>query len=98
MPAENVEIKANFEGNPTLNMVGDHVTANIDGSDASVPSGSTVPVPKNETVHLTAIVPDGQHFTGWTVKVGDEEQKADTFLTTPDAERPHQGDLYHAGC
>ena len=85
MPAENVEIKANFEGNPTLN-IGDHVTANIDGSDASVPSGSTVPV--GETVHLTAIAPEGQHFTGWTVKVGDEEQKADTFLTTPNANDP----------
>lgn len=85
MPAENVEIKANFEGNPTLN-IGDHVTANIDGSDASVPSGSTVPV--GETVHLTAIAPDGQHFIGWTVKVGGEEQKADTFLTTPDANDP----------
>lgn len=82
MPAENVEIKANFKGIPTLN-IGDHVTANIDDSDASVPSGSTVPV--GETVHLTAIAPDGQHFTGWTVKVGGEEQKADTFLTTPDA-------------
>lgn len=86
MPAENVEIKANFEGNPTLN-IGDHVTANIDGSDASVPSGSTVPVPKNKIVHLTATVPDGQHFTGWTVMVGDEEQKADTFLT-PDKNDP----------
>ncbi|MFR6697890.1 MAG: InlB B-repeat-containing protein [Faecalibacterium sp.] len=89
MPAENVEIKANFEGNPTLNptlRVGDHVTANIDGSDASVPSGSTVPV--DATVHLTATVPDGQHFTGWTVKVGGEEQKADTFLTTPDENDP----------
>ena len=85
MPAENVEIKANFEGNPTLN-IGDHVTANIDDNDASVPSGSTVPV--GETVHLTAIAPDGQHFTGWTVKVGDEEQKADTFLTTPNANDP----------
>lgn len=85
MPAENVEIKANFEGNPTLN-IGDHVTANIDGSDASVPSGSTVPV--GETVHLTAIAPEGQNFTGWTVKVGDEEQKADTFLTTPNANDP----------
>lgn len=85
MPAENVEIKANFEGNPTLN-IGDHVTANIDGSDASVPSGSTVPV--DATVHLTAIAPEGQHFTGWTVKVGDEEQKADTFLTTPDENDP----------
>ena len=85
MPAENVEIKANFEGNPTLN-IGDHVTANIDGSDASVPSGSTVPV--GETVHLTATVPDGQHFISWTVLVGGEEQKADTFLTTPDENDP----------
>ena len=85
MPAENVEIKANFEGNPTLN-IGDHVTANIDGSDASVPSGSTVPV--DATVHLTATAPEGQHFTGWTVKVGGEEQKADTFLKTPDENDP----------
>ena len=85
MPAENVEIKANFEGNPTLN-IGDHVTANIEGNDASVPSGSAVPV--GETVHLTATVPDGQHFIGWTVKVGGEEQKADTFLTTPDENDP----------
>lgn len=85
MPAENVEIKANFEGIPTLN-IGDHVTANIDDNDASVPSGSAVPV--GETVHLTAIAPDGQHFTGWTVKVGDEEQKADTFLKTPDENDP----------
>lgn len=89
MPAENVEIKANFEGIPTLNptlRVGDHVTATIEGSDASVPSGSAVPV--GETVHLTAIAPDGQHFTGWTVKVGDEEQKADTFLKTSDENDP----------
>ena len=89
MPAENVEIKANFKGIPTLNptlRVGDHVTATIEGSDAPVPSGSAVPV--GETVHLTAIAPEGQHFTGWTVKVGDEEQKADTFLTTPDENDP----------
>lgn len=89
MPAENVEIKANFKGIPTLNptlRVGDHVTANIDDNDASVPSGSAVSV--GETVHLTAIAPDGQHFIGWTVKVGDEEQKADTFLKTPDASDP----------
>lgn len=89
MPAENVEIKANFKGIPTLNptlRVGDHVTATIEGNDASVPSGSTVPV--GETVHLTAIAPEGQHFTGWTVKVGDEEQKADTFLKTTDASDP----------
>ena len=85
MPDANVEVTANFASNPTLNptlRVGDHVTATIEGSDASVPSGSAVPV--GETVHLTATVPDGQHFTGWTVKVGGEEQKADTFLTTPD--------------
>ena len=91
MPAENVEIKANFASNPTLNptlRVGDHVTATIDGIDASVPSGSTVPVPKNKIVHLTATVPDGQHFISWTVLVGGEEQKADTFLTTPDANDP----------
>lgn len=90
MPAENVEIKANFEGIPTLNptlRVGDHVTATIEGSDASVPSGSTVPVPKNKIVHLTATVPDGQHFISWTVLVGGEEQKADTFLT-PDENDP----------
>ena len=89
MPAENVEIKANFKGIPTLNptlRVGDHVTATIEGSDASVPSGSTVPVPKNKIVHLTATAP-GQHFISWTVLVGDEEQKADTFLT-PDKNDP----------
>ena len=85
MPAENVEIKANFKGIPTLK-IDNHVTANMDGSDASVPSGSAVPV--GETVHLTATAPEGQHFTGWTVTVGGEEQKADTFLTTPDENDP----------
>ena len=88
MPSENVEVTANFASNPTLNptlRVGDHVTANIDDNDASVPSGSAVPV--DATVHLTATAPEGQHFTGWTVKVGDEEQKADTFLK-PDADDP----------
>ena len=89
MPAENVEIKANFEGIPTLNptlRVGDHVTATIEGSDASVPSGSTVPV--GETVHLTATAPDGQHFIGWTVKVDGAVKDPSTFLTTPDANDP----------
>lgn len=89
MPSKNVEVTANFASNPTLNptlRVGDHVTATIDDNDASVPSGSAVPV--GETVHLTAIAPEGQHFTGWTVKVGGEEQKADTFLTTPDKSDP----------
>ena len=89
MPSKNVEVTANFASNPTLNptlRVGDHVTATIEGSDASVPSGSAVPV--GETVHLTATVPDGQHFISWTVLVGGEEQKADTFLKTPDADDP----------
>ena len=84
MPAENVEIKANFKGIPTLN-IGDHVTATIEGSDASVPSGSTVPVPKNKIVHLTATAP-GQHFISWTVKVNGVEQDP-TFLK-PDADDP----------
>lgn len=84
MPAENVEIKANFERNPTLN-IGDHMTANIDDNDASVPSGSTVPVPKNKIVHLTATAP-GQHFISWTVKVNGVEQDP-TFLK-PDADDP----------
>lgn len=89
MPSENVEVTANFASNPTLNptlRVGDHVTATIDGIDTPVQSGS--PLPEYTTVHLTAIAPDGQHFTGWTVKVGSEEQKADTFLKTPDASDP----------
>lgn len=88
MPAENVEIKANFKGIPTLNptlRVGDHVTATIEGSDASVPSGSTVPVPKNKIVHLTATAP-GQHFISWTVKLNGVEQDP-TFLK-PDADDP----------
>lgn len=89
MPSKNVEVTANFASNPTLNptlRVGDHVTATIEGSDASVPSGSAVPVPKNKIVHLTAIAPEGQHFTGWTVKVNGVEQDP-TFLK-PDADDP----------
>lgn len=88
MPDKDVEVKANFEGIPTLNptlRVGDHVTATIEGSDASVPSGSTVPVPKNKIVHLTATAP-GQHFISWTVKVNGVEQDP-TFLK-PDADDP----------
>lgn len=88
MPSENVEVTANFASNPTLNStlrVGDHVTATIEGSDASVPSGSTVPVPKNKIVHLTATAP-GQHFISWTVKVNGVEQDP-TFLK-PDADDP----------
>lgn len=89
MPSENVEVTANFASNPTLNptlRVGDHVTATIDGIDTPVQSGS--PLPEYTTVHLTATAPEGQHFIGWMVKVGGEEQKADTFLKTPDADDP----------
>ena len=89
MPSENVEVTANFASNPTLNptlRVGDHVTATIDGIDTPVPSGSRLP--EYTTVHLTAIAPEGQHFISWTVKVGGEEQKADTFLKTPDENDP----------
>lgn len=87
MPSENVEVTANFASNPTLNptlRVGDHVTATIDGIDTPVQSGS--PLPEYTTVHLTAIAPDGQHFTGWTVKVNGVEQDP-TFLK-PDADDP----------
>ena len=90
MPSENVEVTANFASNPTLNptlRVGDHVTANIDDNDASVPSGSAVPV--GETVHLTAIAPEGQHFIGWTVKLNGVKQDDPTnILTTPDENDP----------
>ena len=89
MPSKNVEVTANFASNPTLNptlRVGDHVTATIDGIDTPVQSGS--PLPEYTTVHLTANVPDGQHFISWTVLVGGEEQKADTFLKTPDENDP----------
>ena len=86
MPAEDVEIKANFEGNPTLN-IGDHVTATIDGIDTPVQSGS--PLPEYTTVHLTAIAPEGQHFTGWTVKLNGVKQDDPTnILTTPDENDP----------
>lgn len=92
MPSENVEVTANFASNPTLNptlRVGDHVTATIDGIDTPVPSDSTVPVPKNKIVHLTATVPEGQHFTGWTVKVNGVKQDDPTnILTTPDENDP----------
>lgn len=90
MPSENVEVTANFASNPTLNptlRVGDHVTATIDGIDTPVQSGS--PLPEYTTVHLTATVPEGQHFTGWTVKVNGVKQDDPTnILTTPDENDP----------
>lgn len=90
MPDKNVEVTANFASNPTLNptlRVGDHVTATIDGIDTPVQSGS--PLPEYTTVHLTATVPEGQHFTGWTVKVNGVKQDDPTnILTTPDENDP----------
>lgn len=90
MPSENVEVTANFASNPTLNptlRVGDHVTATIDGIDTPVQSGS--PLPEYTTVHLTATVPEGQHFTGWTVKVnGVKQDDPKDILTTPDENDP----------
>ena len=49
---------------------------------------STDLVDADTTVTVTTTVPKGQRFTGWTVKVGDEEKEADTFLTTPDKNDP----------
>lgn len=90
MPSENVEVTANFASNPTLNptlRVGDHVTATIDGIDTPVQSGS--PLPEYTTVHLTATVPEGQHFISWTVKVNGVKQDDPTnILTTPDENDP----------
>ena len=90
MPSENVEVTANFASNPTLNptlRVGDHVTATIDGIDTPVQSGSRLP--EYTTVHLTATAPDGQHFTGWTVKVnGVKQDDPKDILKTPDADDP----------
>ena len=90
MPSENVEVTANFASNPTLNptlRVGDHVTATIDGIDTPVQSGS--PLPEYTTVHLTATAPEGQHFTGWTVKVNGVKQDDPTnILTPPDENDP----------
>ena len=63
-------------------ITGENVTAELEDKVLNVP------VAADTKVHLTAIAPEGQHFTGWTVKVGGEEQKADTFLTTPDADDP----------
>ena len=90
MPSENVEVTANFASNPTLNptlRVGDHVTATIDGIDTPVQSGS--PLPEYTTVHLTATAPEGQHFTGWTVKVnGVKQDDPKDILKTPDENDP----------
>lgn len=63
-------------------ITGENVTAELEDKVLNVP------VAADTKVHLTATVPEGKRFTGWTVKVGGEEQKADTFLTTPDENDP----------
>lgn len=62
-------------------ITGENVTAELEDKVLNVP------VAADTKVHLTATVPEGKRFTGWTVKVGGEEQKADTFLT-PDKNDP----------
>ena len=59
---------------------------------------STDLVDADAAVTVTTTVPKGQRFTGWTVKVGDEEKRSRHLPDDPGQERPHQGDLYHAGC
>ena len=63
-------------------ITGENVTAELEDKVLNVP------VAADTKVHLTATVPEGKRFTGWTVKVGGEEQKADTFLKTPDESDP----------
>lgn len=63
-------------------ITGENVTAELEDKVLNVP------VAADTKVHLTATVPDGQHFISWTVLVGGEEQKADTFLKTPDENDP----------
>ena len=61
---------------------GENVTAELEDEVLNAP------VAADTEVHLTATVPEGQHFTGWTVKVNGEEKDPSTFLTTPDADDP----------
>ena len=56
-------------------ITGENVTAKLEDKVLNVP------VAADTKVHLTATVPEGKRFTGWTVKVGGEEKEADTFLT-----------------
>lgn len=61
-------------------ITGENVTAELEDKVLNVP------VAADTKVHLTATVPEGQHFTGWTVKVNGVEQDP-TFLK-PDADDP----------
>lgn len=63
-------------------ITGENVTAELEDKVLNVP------VAADTKVHLTATVPEGKRFTGWTVKVGGEEKEAGDFLTTPNANDP----------
>ena len=76
MPAYNVKAEPYYSDIP-YNIKAENCT--VDKTEAA----------KGETVTATRRKPEAnEHFTGWTVKVGGEEQKADTFLTTPDENDP----------
>ena len=75
MPAYNVKAEPYYSNIPY----------NIKAVDCTVDKTEAA---KGETVTATRRKPEAnEHFTGWTVKVGGEEQKADTFLT-PDKNDP----------
>ena len=64
-------------------ITGENVTAELEDKVLNVP------VAADTKVHLTATVPEGQHFTGWTVKVNGVKQDDPTnILTTPDENDP----------
>ena len=60
---------------------GENVTAELEDKVLNAP------VAADTEVHLTATVPEGQHFTGWTVTAGGVEKDTHTFLTA-DANDP----------
>lgn len=76
MPAYNVKAEPYYSDIP-YNIKAENCT--VDKPEAAM----------GVTVTATRRKPEAnEHFTGWTVKVGGEEQKADTFLTTPDESDP----------
>ena len=75
MPAYNVKAKPYYSDIP-YNIT--PVNCTVDKPEAAM----------GDTVTATRREPEAnEHFAGWTVKVGGEEQKADTFLT-PDTNDP----------
>ena len=62
---------------------GENVTAELEDEVLNTP------VAAGTEVHLTATVPEGQHFTGWTVKLnGVKQDDPENILTTPDENDP----------